>query len=764
MMKENKMLPLGLTLTLFLTPLLFDRRIASAFQLPQTWFLRTAVGALLLAWLWEALRRGKIEISKSPLHAPVLGFLGACTLSTLLSPDPFTSFFGSYPLWFWGLWSIAAYAGLYLLVLSSPSHHGHFIQAAVISSLIASLYGIAQSLGLDPWTWKQAVVSRPASSLGNPNYLGAFSAMMTPICLYSFLSGKINSGDKVRTWLAGAAFCANIYACLLSLTRGSWLGLLAGMGLWMFILRGTLPSFKKRLLPLLMVCLLALGVSVLGTQGENSSHIQERMRVLLSSKEPSAAARLSLWKSSLRIFKDHPLTGVGLDAFGQVFPRYQQIAHARLGGRLMVATNSHNEPLQVASTTGFLGLAMYLWLWICAFRLFFRSLRPRAQTDEETRLLLASLAASCLALEIHSFFNFSISATSAYLWCWLGILASATGKEKVQRDFPPRQAVPAMTLALAVFSLLSYRALRYYQADMSFKRGQSWQEMRQWEKALRSYEDARYQEARYYPSYIRMAGMHMNLAQSAAGEEKGRRVEDARRICAEAYRLFPGLPESAHNLGMAYLQIHKSLGRPVSGEAVKYLKESVQTAPMYPEFWTNYGKALDQAGRSEEAKQAWTRALEIFPSHSPAMETLFARLPKKQVLFYQQEIEMKDVPLGQKVEITDSRGQTFKLMNLEEENLKIRLHVLSPEETPLLPPKDFEPAEEVSWLSLDQKEIGLEPSSISKITGSLFLPDRRALKGKKLSFVIFAQIPELHPRLGAYARLNVETSKQGRSQ
>ncbi|HAH31430.1 MAG TPA: hypothetical protein DCL44_03845 [Elusimicrobia bacterium] len=739
----------GLAVLLFFVPLVFFSGLNSPFQLPQTLFLRLGVLALVFLGLAISLFRNRIEIFFPPLALPVLVFVGVMGVSAFFSPDRFTSFFGSHGLWFGGFWSVASYAVIYWIAALHPEKRVRFLAVIMWSSLVAFIYLFCQRVGWDPFWKASAPAYRFSATFGNPVYMGGFAAMAVPISLYFCLSG--------RGWLrvCAAFICGlNFLLCLISMTRGAWLGLTGGLVLWLFLTR---KYWRKELL---LVALLSAGSVVLSRyavgRGGNEM-IWTRAKVMIDSKESSAAARLHLWKSALRISRDHPLAGVGLDLFGDVFPRYQDMTHRRQTGPLQLATNAHNELLQVVATTGIPGLGAYLWLWASILVLLRKAWRQN--TGENDRLILAGISASCLALETHAFFNFSVSATSAYLWCWLGILASYGEKKKMcLLSWPVWVRAAVFATAGVVGLLLANIAIRSALADWHYQRGENERVRGRSENALLQYEAARKLNRHFYPAYTRLAIAHVNLYNK---DKRPFHLYAALKSCALANQLFPNLPDTSHNLGLAYQYLHTYLGTPVAEEAVKYFERSLELAPMYPEFWTRYGTALEQAGHKEQAQKAWLRALEIIPSYVPAMEKLGPYLPKRNVRFIEQEIILRNVPLGLPVRISKS-GQAFKLMNLEDEDYRVIVQIVPTENTPFIVPAGYRSARADFKLELEPVEIDLKANSIAVIDGTLRLPDDSRLRGKKFAFVFFAGLSKFDLPAGAFARLLIEISAEGK--
>lgn len=124
-------------------------------------------------------------------------------------------------------------------------------------------------------------------------------------------------------------------------------------------------------------------------------------------------ARWALWDTALRMFRDHPLLGVGPGGYGRHFDRY--FAHALDGQHGW--SSAHNLYLHQAAERGLAGALVLLAL--CA-TLALRALRA-AGRDADTRALWS--AASMCAFLVMSvtetvFHNEQLSTLLLLIWAW----------------------------------------------------------------------------------------------------------------------------------------------------------------------------------------------------------------------------------------------------------------------------------------------------------------------------------------------------------
>ena len=85
---------------------------------------------------------------------------------------------------------------------------------------------------------------------------------------------------------------------------------------------------------------------------------------------PANRERLYMWDAGVRMFRDHPLTGVGLQDLHAVYDRY------RAPGSMERAGHLHNAFVQVAASMGAVGLAAFAWLYAALLRAAAAGLRP----------------------------------------------------------------------------------------------------------------------------------------------------------------------------------------------------------------------------------------------------------------------------------------------------------------------------------------------------------------------------------------------------
>ena len=162
---------------IFLTPIIFDRRLGIVFSGTKIAWLRAFIVVILSVWASKLIITRQHRFLRTVLDWPVLAFLLTTTIATLTSVHFFTSFAGFYGR-FEGLttWYVL---GLLFFILTnfirSTEQVKRVIAVVVPSAVIMSIYGVIQRHELDPYMWGGVVTwQRVIGTIGQPNFLAAY--------------------------------------------------------------------------------------------------------------------------------------------------------------------------------------------------------------------------------------------------------------------------------------------------------------------------------------------------------------------------------------------------------------------------------------------------------------------------------------------------------------------------------------------------------------------------------------------------------------
>jgi hypothetical protein len=171
-----------------------------------------------------------------------------------------------------------------------------------------------------------------------------------------------------------------------------------------------------------------------------------------------AAGRADTVSDAMRIVRDFPLFGVGLDGFQYIFPVYRSY-----GGGLL--THAHNDYVELAVEAG--GPALVLALLLIAI-LYARAVSS-FRKPREARTLLWGFLAAVTALLIHSFvdFNLHIPANALVFALLLGGVARLSRNPELRVASPRRASLLAIAAVLCVVAAVHWPLMR---ADLEFRR------------------------------------------------------------------------------------------------------------------------------------------------------------------------------------------------------------------------------------------------------------------------------------------------------
>jgi O-antigen ligase len=183
----------------------------------------------------------------------------------------------------------------------------------------------------------------------NPNDLGAMALLTTGLALA--IATVRTERRRVRR-VVGLCVPVLIAIMLLTQSRGVFIGLVIGFAPVLLAQVRKRPTFA---LPVI-IAVVVTGVLIPATvwhRLEGITKLTSSQTIDEADPEGSAAQRLEIEKVAWRIFKDHPLKGVGIGNYDQANDRYSP----ELGKR-----DAHNTYMNLAAELGLPGLLLWLGL------------------------------------------------------------------------------------------------------------------------------------------------------------------------------------------------------------------------------------------------------------------------------------------------------------------------------------------------------------------------------------------------------------------
>lgn len=404
-----------------------------------TWVLISILaGIMFLAWLTDAWSGRGFLMNRNAILLPLAGLILIGIIQLLpifnsgisnellsipaaktLSLDPYSTRFFVLRLVIYFIFLAAA-----LTFINTERRLKKMVFIVIVFGSVMAFFGILQRLANTEAIYglRKASQAIPFASFVNQHHFAAFMEMTGGI-VFGFLFGSTMGRDK-KTLLAIAAVVMGV-AVVLTSSRG---GLLSFVGALAFVLIVNYFSKKsggvesgdadRSMRPFAIIAAgfggLIVVVGIVLLIGGDTSLIRG---VGLSGGEDLTSGRTHFWSVALKIFLDHPLLGVGFDAFGVAFPKYDSWSGVF---RIEQVHNDYLQTLTDAGIAGFMCIAAFVYL------LFRKGLSLIAGSNDHFRRSAAIGAlAGCFGIFVHSFFDFPLR-TPSNTFFFLLLVAVAT--------------------------------------------------------------------------------------------------------------------------------------------------------------------------------------------------------------------------------------------------------------------------------------------------------------------------------------------------
>lgn len=365
-----------------------------------------AAGLCLALTLLQLVRTPRPHWPGTPVDRAAIAWLLAIALASTFSSEPLHSF-------------SRLNKGLMPALVGLAAFHARDRRLGRRAlALYLSAAGVAAAAGLVAWwshghgyDWRARGLSHHYMTFGG-QLLFEF-----PVALAVLLLSK----SKRWRWGAGVVALLTAIALAATFTRSAWLGVFAASVL---IVGAVWP----------------LGVIALGgcaalvwtfAPGEWGA----RLHGMFDSKSGYNGERLLMWQAGWRMFREHPLTGVGLQDLHALYEQYKLPQATEKVGHL------HNAYVQIAASMGIAGLAAFAWLYTSLLRAaapgvaLARRLRERREDDLAMALRLGVFAALAGFLVAACFeWNFGDEELLYHLYTLAGLAWAA-------RSWGPRESV-----------------------------------------------------------------------------------------------------------------------------------------------------------------------------------------------------------------------------------------------------------------------------------------------------------------------------------
>jgi O-antigen ligase/tetratricopeptide (TPR) repeat protein len=341
-------------------PLIVGTNFFFPYVAPRNLFFRALmeVGATALV-IALCFGRKTLDLHAEPIFWSVMAFLGAATLSAILSPAATHSFFGDFER-MGGVWAWVHLVVFFLLLRTLRDQDWTLVlNAALVVSLAISIDAIAQHAG---WVGDHTATASTAT-IGN-------SGLLAPYLLFTLALAGYLASTSVRYRLYYLAVAAvNSLALVYAQNRSTVIGLVLGAVVGSVIFGLLAGGSRKKWMTLALAGTLAVtvagvsaGIRAFPTAAMARYAPTVLQRLALSSPTGGDGSRTMQWRAAIEGFKDRPLLGYGPENHNLVWSAHFDPGIYRVDTEIFDRT--HNQFLETLATTGLIGAAAFLGIWV----------------------------------------------------------------------------------------------------------------------------------------------------------------------------------------------------------------------------------------------------------------------------------------------------------------------------------------------------------------------------------------------------------------
>lgn len=587
---------------------------------PKTLFFQAAVECALFFYILLAVLDKAYAPKFDRISKAVLVFFAAYALAGAFGANPARSFLGTYERML-SVVNLAHYIAFFVIarsVFTGVKDWLIFLRTFVTASVLVSVYGVAQKLGLSGVY--HSSIDRIDSTIGNAAFLGGYLIFAVCFALALFLLDR----NRTARILYALSIVLNLAVIYLTGTRGAALGLAVGLVLLAaaYLFRPAAARAGGREMAgwiTAALCAVVGLVALLELQGGGVFDSLRRF-TSVSLSDATVQTRILSASTSWSGFLERPVFGWGPENYNLVFDKYY---NPKLYPTENWFDHAHNIFFDTLTATGAVGFIAYFFLlgmlaWVIA-----RGARAAPEAYWLRMVLFALLG----AYFVQNIFVFD--SLASYLPFFMLAAYAAAGfphaeekvasdakKEKLFRNPVPLVAawlVPVFLLGMYWVNIRPATAAYYTVEALKTDRRDSAQAQVHFERALAKSTFGRHE----------IRGKLADFASEVFADE---RVTDEERKKAFAEYVFAEMERSIvedplnfrNYLYFAnYLAgnhaVLTAFGIPALVRADAVLAEAEALAPNKPPLYLQWGKVKSLRGEHEKAVELFERAVALKP-------------------------------------------------------------------------------------------------------------------------------------------------------
>jgi len=345
-----------------------------------------ALGLFVMLWLGQMVGQKKWQVRRTPLDRAFLFLVIAFILSTLFSPEPLASLRNlKNPLLILIVYALSSN-------LKTEKSIQHSITLFIVIATVVSAFGLVTT---------QIMAGKKVMGLQSSSM--TWGAMGVIFASQTFSQALFGIRDR-RRWGYLAAGIVQLLSLLFSYVRGAWLGFAAAVLLLLFL--------KNKKWILLTLVLAGAGFFVA------PQPLQQRILNIANLQVGSTQVRLTQWRNSVKIFKDHPLTGVGWIDLAKIHKSYAPPG-ADLSYEAYWIGHFHSNYVMFLIYFGLIGVAALLYFLAKLFTSLWQRRRLTSADQPALSAWLVGTLAASLGFWINGLFDWTFGDAEVVSLWWL---------------------------------------------------------------------------------------------------------------------------------------------------------------------------------------------------------------------------------------------------------------------------------------------------------------------------------------------------------
>lgn len=621
----EKSIEISLLTIAFIVPVIFFTRTNDVFEINKMFVFRFFTFYAVALWLMIFIIDKKIVLRKTALDFPVIGFLIASIITTIITKNRTVSIYGVYED-FEGIITIVNYILFFYLAINfikTKNDVFKYIYIILGATIIISLYGLGQNLGWDFVRWNPETYSpeRFFSTLGNPNFLAAYLVESIPVVfVLFFITHKI-----FKKFFILISLILTVIILFLTKSRAGFLSFLVTI---FFIIVYTFLDaskkenelFAKNKIWFLVFAIIILLTSFHPIVREAFQMLWERSKNLFSLKGIILTPRIYIWKSALMMFKDNPITGTGLDTFQVIFPYYRLPIYWQLEWN-GTPEKTHNVFLQVMATQGMLGFSFYLLLFFTFLKKSFNLIF--GERDIMRRYIIFGFFMATVAFYVQGLFNYTVVAYGSFFWLALSIIFSQETSNKqyftfdLNSDFIQKNRAILFSIVLLSLFISQVLVSRHWAGDLYFKIGNIAVTTDKEEYCIPYYAKAVELNPMREIYWVKYGiGYEKIIRKEQNPEKRLFYINEALKIHNTTIRLNKMNGYNYNNVARVYKAYGELLDRSKFKEAIDFYNEAIKRDPNNAYFGLDLATVYINIGAFDKAIELCKRYSELYPDYA----------------------------------------------------------------------------------------------------------------------------------------------------